>query len=662
MAGFIRRYGFFPPTGTITQIEGVVIVDLLPPGSIAGVDTGVVALVGEFADASYAVNVSSTDGTVSSNPQAVEVFSAADLLTKVGGWDETLGKFGAEMGNGFAALRNKKFSRLVVVPIDNVTPAAGSTKGVRVWRQLPTNQSATVALPIVPVSAAAVLAGREFKNGNNRVRLADRVVFTSDAAYASGTDGAWATAGAAATQPFTSATAAFITKGAKKGDVLVAGVIGAAGVQGSMADTYRIVSVDSATQVTVEKLDGTNFAATTAAAIAWRVHVGAAADSGPLNRLSEDAGFLVPARPLDATVNAGLALTPTVVPTAGTATSWDPLSGLTGKVSSTNLTYDANVHAPNAANNATLDARYQAALAALLSDAAPAADVNVVVAARKSSTIRNALKGHALTASERGLTRTVCVAPSVNQNTLATVLGDADPGVGANRNERVFYSWPAARTSVPEAVGFSVACADGTTTTDGILDDPFDGWLASLLSNLPPENNPGQAAPPVPTVLASVLGFGRGVPTLAMPDYIAMRAAGIAGLRLDRTAGPIIQSGVTTSLTSGEKNISRRRMADFMQDSIARRTVQLSKLPKTQQNKDAITGEIEAFLSGLLSVDNPVAQRIAGYEIDDVSGNTDALDAAGIFVVIWRVRLLGSLDFIVLQSEVGEGVVLTRTV
>ena len=51
MAGFIRRYGNFPGTETITLIEGVVIVDLPPPGSITGLSTGTVGLVGEFADA-----------------------------------------------------------------------------------------------------------------------------------------------------------------------------------------------------------------------------------------------------------------------------------------------------------------------------------------------------------------------------------------------------------------------------------------------------------------------------------------------------------------------------------------------------------------------------------------------------------------------------------
>jgi len=90
MAGFIRRFGFYPGSEVITRIEGTVIVDLPPPGSVEGVDSGVVGVVGEFADASYAIQVSST-GAISTKIRPVEVFSAQDMLNKVGGFDETQG-------------------------------------------------------------------------------------------------------------------------------------------------------------------------------------------------------------------------------------------------------------------------------------------------------------------------------------------------------------------------------------------------------------------------------------------------------------------------------------------------------------------------------------------------------------------------------------------
>ena len=132
--------------------------------------------------------------------------------------------------------------------------------------------------------------------------------------------------------------------------------------------------------------------------------------------------------------------------------------------------------------------------------------------------------------------------------------------------------------------------------------------------NLPPERNPGQAAPPVPTLLASVLGLQRGLPAIfGMSEYTQLRASGVAGLRIDRTVGPIFQSGVTTSLVSGQKNINRRRMADFIQDSVAQRLVQFNKLPLTTALKDSVTSEIDTFLNLLKSPSNPPAQRIVDF-------------------------------------------------
>jgi hypothetical protein len=125
---FIRRYGFYPPTEVITQIEGVIVVDLPPPGNVEGTDTGVVAVVGEAKDMTYAVSVDGT-GAVTTNIRPQEAFSAKDLSDKIGGFDETLGDFGASMGNMFVALRNQRFSRLIVAPINLC-----STQGTRFYR------------------------------------------------------------------------------------------------------------------------------------------------------------------------------------------------------------------------------------------------------------------------------------------------------------------------------------------------------------------------------------------------------------------------------------------------------------------------------------------------------------------------------------------------
>ena len=667
MSGFIRRYGFTPGVETITLIEGVIIVDLPPPGAITGKTQGTVACVGEFPDMTNAVAVSNT-GVVTTLAQPVEVFSGQDMLDKVGGFDSTLGNFGLDGGNGFAALRNKKFARLICVPINLACSAAG-----RAWRDLPTNAGAALAQPVVPLQGGRVEAGRRFINGTSRVQLAKRVQFTALGHYKGGTDGAITAAGApAATQVFNSVGGAFLTAynggPIPKGHILVLGQIGGVGALGANAATYRVqVQAASNTALTVEKLDGTTFDWSTGVTQPYRIHPQTDADTGgtvAAAALADTVGYTLPARTLDATIAAGLSCTPTIVPTAGTASSWDPLSGLTLRSHvSTGFVYVSGTQAPNAVTDVggLIEAFYATAIDALLLDAAPARDVNIVFSARTSATIRTKLKTHELVASGAGIGRIAVVSPPLTTVSTTAACADASPGVGATRDESVIYCWPGGQTFVPEAAGITLNTADGLTTSDGMLDDRGDGWMASVLSNLPPERNPGQSGPPVDTVLAPVAGLQRGLVNLGVQDYTALRAAGIAGLRIDRVVGPIFQSGVTSSLVAGKKNINRRRMANYIQDSVAARLVQFAKQPLTQSLKDDITGEIDTFLNLLKSPNNPPAQRIVDYVVDDKSGNTPALNAAGIYVVIGRVKTLSTADFIVFQTEVGEGVTITTT-
>ena len=660
MAGFIRRFGAVPGVETITQIEGVVIVDLPPPGAINGSGTGTVALVGEFADMTNATSVSSA-GVVTTKATPVEVFSGADMLDKVGGFDSTIGNVANTGGNAFVSLRNKKFSRLVCVPVNLC-----SGNAIRVWRELPTNLSATQAIPVVPLQGGRVEAARVFKNGSNRVKLGRRVNFTAVGHYKNGIDGAVTSAGAAVTQTFNAAGGGFLTAfnggPVPKGALLVVGQISGAGALGANAFTFRVnTTAASATALVVEKLDGSSFDWTTGTNLPWRIHVQTDGDlggEGGINtNLSDASGYKAPARPIDATVASATLLTPTVVPPAAAVASWDSLSGLSARTHPTGaLTYDANVQAPNAANHASLDALYVTAIDSLKQDQAPSRDVNLVYASRKSSAIRTQLKTHVLDVSAVGLGRIACIAPGLQTVSLATVVGDADPGVGANRNERMLYAWPGAQTFVPEAVGIAMGTADGLTTTDGLMDDSGDGWLASVLSNLAPERNPGQAGPPVDAILAPIASMQRALPNLGVGEYMQLRAQGVVALRNDKTVGFVFQSGVTSSLTANQKNINRRRMADFIQDSVAARLVNFVKQPLTQSLKDTVTGEIDQFLLTLLSPNNPAAQRIVAYEIDDKSGNTPTLEAQGIYVVVGRVRTLATADFIVFQTEIGEGV------
>lgn len=684
-AGFIRRYGYTPSVDEITAIEGVIIVDAPPQGGIRGAGSNCSAVIGEAADMSQACTVN-TSGEVLSDVRPVEIFGGADLLAKIGPCDPFLGDFGGDMGNLFVELRNKRFSRLVVAVIDLLSPAAyPATKqhAVRLWRGLPTNTSATSVVPIVPITSVAVPAGTEFKTGANRFRTASRVVFTADAPVSTGVDGTTANAVVGATATITRATGSFVTDGVDVGYVVVAGSLNAAALSQNLlcasAGLLRVTAVNTnGLEITVQRMDGSNFTdgATweVGAALAYRVYPPAVADSGGEYVLTGAAGYTVLCRPLNATLpNAATPqapISPTTAATAPSGTAWEPLSGLKLAAHPTgDLTFDNQVHGvagtgtnyPN--TNATLRTRYLDALDALAADEDPSNAVNFVTAARKDATVRRLLRAHCLAQSAAGLTRNTAISPSLDQLTLSTIIGSADPGAGgvggAVRDERVTYCWPGAQTFIPELVNVTIACADGTSTRDGMIDTTMDTWLSSLLTYLQPECNPGQALDPVPLAFAAIAGYQRGTPKLKMADYILLKQYGVCGLRIDRQLGPILQSGITTSLTAGQTNQNRRRMADYIQDSIAARYNLLVKALATQARKDALVSETVAFGAELVSKNNPSAARIDSFSVDDRSGNTPALEARGIFTIISRWRMLATLDELVAQTDVSPDAITT---
>lgn len=658
MSGFVRRYGSPQTLAVLSQIEGVVIIDNPSAAEIAGVGTGTAALLGEFPDVTYAVNVDAS-GNVTTKYQPIEIFGPTDQENKLGGWDETIGDFGGSCGNGFVELANKRFSRLIVVPLN-----LASSKGVRVWRKLPTNKSATDPSPAQPIQGAAVKAGYEFRDTNNRVRLAKRVSFSGTPAFHQNTNGAVTSSAPAAARPFTgsgfdTALRPDGTRGVLKGDIVVIGVTSGAGALGANADTYRVNAVTSATVLSLEKMDGSSFDWTTTTNLPWRIHTPDVADSGGATNATEAAGYLIPARPLDASVSTSVTIVPTVDPPAIAADSSDPLSGLRARTQSvTGLTYTAAVQGANPAAGALLDAEYTAMAQSLLGDDLPQREVNLAWAARTSATIRSQLRIVALQRKANGLGLVVAVSPELTSVTPTAWLGDASPGVGATRAQEVIYNVPGVQSFVRQAAGLAVKGADGLTHTDGNLDMMSAGWAISDLSQLAAYRNIGQASDPIKTANAPILGYQRGVDTrlLEIGYYTLAKSRGVCSIRMDRAAGAIFQSDVTSSLTPGEQLIRRRRMSFFIQDSIATALLPFSKELLTERLQTDIIGAHVDFFETLLSRNNPRAAAIRGYVLDTTSGNTEEGLAAGVFVVIHRVEMLPTADVIVIQSDVGYNV------
>jgi len=305
-----------------------------------------------------------------------------------------------------------------------------------------------------------------------------------------------------------------------------------------------------------------------------------------------------------------------------------------------------------------IDAAYLTALDATLNPASVAAQANLIWSARQSNAVRSALRQNTIDASVGGLYGRCCaIRPPLGTTTRSQALsGAAQPGVGAYRDQRVWYCYPGVQTFVPIIASKGLAGGDGFSA-DGIIDVGADGFLISVCSQLAPEENPGQLT----SFAGGAIGLEKNNPdvqSMTIIDYTNFREAGICAPRMDNGT-MIFQSGVTSvdpQVQPNLRNIARRRFADFLQDSLARRLKAFGKKLNTRTRRALITGEIRAFMNTLLSPGNPAAQRIDGFKLDVVSGNTPTTLALGIFRIILSVRTLSSLDAIVLQTTVGESV------
>jgi len=280
---------------------------------------------------------------------------------------------------------------------------------------------------------------------------------------------------------------------------------------------------------------------------------------------------------------------------------------------------------------------------------------NVIISARASNAVRTALRTNALDASSQGAYGRMTVIRPPLKTLRTTAKGTTlQPGVGAYRSQRVIYAYPGVSVMIPQIAARGMAGGVGFTS-DGVIDTGFDTWVASLMSQLPPEENPGQST----AFLSNVLGIEAGNPdvqNLTLTDYRAFKASGIAAYRYDEGTS-IIQSGVTSvdpATQSSLKNINRQRMSDFITDTLSIRLNTFSKKLASRTRRANVMGEIDAFMRQLQT-----DERIDSYLIDGKSGNTATTIAAGLFRIILKVKTIPSMDVIVLDAEVGETVTIT---
>ncbi len=300
------------------------------------------------------------------------------------------------------------------------------------------------------------------------------------------------------------------------------------------------------------------------------------------------------------------------------------------------------------------DSRYTLALAATLAmNRNPSKNATQLLVARRTESVVRDSRQNVLDSELRGLRGRLYIASAPLGFSPDQALAD----VVQFRTDRLAYTYPGWLVRITEIATRGSAGGLGFTD-DGIITVRGDGPLSTLCAVLNPEENPGQATDGLIDQFFELEDIGR---SLEIDDYIAFKAAGICAPIVDEDTGPEYQSGVTSSLVSGRETLARRKMADFIQDSMASLAKPFQKKLNRRSNRDAVTVRFDSFLSGLRSLTAPELQRIENFRIDDEQGNTLDRLALGIGTWLTTVRTLSSLDAIVIRTEVGPNAIISTT-
>ncbi len=185
-------------------------------------------------------------------------------------------------------------------------------------------------------------------------------------------------------------------------------------------------------------------------------------------------------------------------------------------------------------------------------------------------------------------------------------------------------------------------------------------WLASIISQTPPQIDPAAAANN--EFLYGVTAIKN---QLTRDVYKQFMAGGICSFEDDADIGFKIKSGVVTQILNSSKlTILRRRMADYLTNSIGKFLKNFQNGVNSKVQRTASKGSILDFVgtqetAGILPKDSEVQGGLAKLVDIDTNNSDDSL-ADGYYYIIYKQRIFSSMRFIVLQAEIGESVVVTE--
>ena len=256
-----------------------------------------------------------------------------------------------------------------------------------------------------------------------------------------------------------------------------------------------------------------------------------------------------------------------------------------------------------------------------------------------NNAIRNGyLKNHAAAQQDK----MVIVAGGENDTIAQTV-----NAVGSLRDTdgRIIYAYPWVQTVINGTLEFTNPSA----------------WIASVFSQIP--SHVALSRVQNSQFLGGATALKK---NLTRTEAVTLNENGILTLEQDAVRGITILNAVTTQIANSQnREILRRRMADFLTDSIARFLDNYRNAVNSVENREEVKAMIlewDARLvrDGIL----PSARDIQGggspVNVDIESLNTDDVIASGMFKIGYKRRIYSSMRYIVLQAEIGTNVVVTE--
>lgn len=197
------------------------------------------------------------------------------------------------------------------------------------------------------------------------------------------------------------------------------------------------------------------------------------------------------------------------------------------------------------------------------------------------------------------------------------------------------------------------------TVIDGLeVEQPAAWWIASLFTQVAPHID--LAYGPNAQYLAGITKLKY---NLSLTSYTLLNKAGICSLEFDPDMGHKVKSAVVTQVLNSEKTtILRRRMTDFLQDSLAGYLKNFGNAVNNKANRGLVKAGItrwddQLIASGVLPGDSEMLDGGKSRLIDTESLNDDDSIGQGLFKILYKRRIFSSMRYIVLSTEIGTGVV-----